>query len=709
MLRRHFRRSSFNAAEGPRHSSLMGVLQAACLGFGLLPLPTLAQAFTLCGNATSLTVASTDDATALASALQCSNGEFYVQWVGEVVVEETVHVTNGTLLNITGTAGALADGDFKTRLFAVDGGSSLHLSDMTLIQGYASDGAAIYANGSSVSFSGMSSFTQNTVFYEDNFPPPPWYTSYTSSPSHSSYSSWEYSKDSTEPPYPSISGRGGAIHAVSSTLSWEGGEISFVENLAEYEGGAIWVWDSSVSFNGGKTCEFVGNAGSTEFIRGGAIFARGSRLSWERVGSTTFSNNAAEQGGAMYVEAANVTWEAGGGVGSTTFSNNSAFMEGGAMHVESSTVNWKAGETRFTNNSATSGGAISATDRGSYWATDSFGYGFYGYDDSGYDYSHYDDYSTYDDDSSTWTSSPTSSWTHYDDWTYDYSTWGTPSSTSSWTYDDDWTYADDDSTTSTTWSSSSASLAGFARSSIAWDGHMVFDNNKALRFDGGGVYLQGSDLEILEGGSAVFSQNVAETAGGGVYCTGAALTVSGQALFTNNTANSGAGVGLFGDSSLDFSGGNVTISGNVASSNGGGIHAEASTQFVVERATFLANFAGKTGGAMSLLSVGMAPTATSPTSQAAIVSGCRFVQNDASDAGGAVAVAGGLAKISDSEFDGNTAGKSHPAGNLKLVGARGRPFVDRRKTSVNGETIFFSAVSARCGVHVYDETIPVQL
>lgn len=291
--------------QGPLHSSLMGLLQAVCLSFGLLPLPTFAQAFPLCGSET--TVASTDDAAALASALRCSNGKFAVQWVGEVVVEETIHVTNGTSLNITGTAGALADGDFKTRLFSVDGGSSLHLSDMALIQGYASGGGAIYADDSTVSFSGMSSFKNNTAFYEED--------SY-------SYSLTSFSSDYGM--YPSSSsGRGGAIHAVSSTLSWNGGDILFIGNNAGFDGGAIWAGDSNVSFNGGTTCKFIGNAGS-DIIFGGAIFASGSRLSWDGVGATTFYSNSASQGGAIYVQASNVTWEAG----ETQFVHNFATDDG---------------------------------------------------------------------------------------------------------------------------------------------------------------------------------------------------------------------------------------------------------------------------------------------------------------------------------------------------------------------------------------------
>lgn len=66
----------------------------------------------------------------LAASLNCSRGDFSVQWVGEVFVVETVYVINGTSLNITGAGpDAVADGQSATQqLFVVNGDSRLHLS-----------------------------------------------------------------------------------------------------------------------------------------------------------------------------------------------------------------------------------------------------------------------------------------------------------------------------------------------------------------------------------------------------------------------------------------------------------------------------------------------------------------------------------------------------------------------------------------------------
>ncbi|CAM9217438.1 unnamed protein product, partial [Ectocarpus fasciculatus] len=84
-----------------------------------------------------------------------------------------------------------------TQLFVVDGDSNLHLSDMPLSNGNASFGETIFANQSSVSFFGNSSFISNSAYY------------------------------------------GGAILATYSTLSWNGDGTLFSNNSAGQYGGAL--------------------------------------------------------------------------------------------------------------------------------------------------------------------------------------------------------------------------------------------------------------------------------------------------------------------------------------------------------------------------------------------------------------------------------------------------------------------------------------
>ncbi|CAM9544571.1 unnamed protein product, partial [Ectocarpus sp. 12 AP-2014] len=158
-------RSDSQCMQKPLRKKKMGLFQVVCMGL----LAAVAQTQTQnCSVSTSpLIVASTEDAGALATALQCSNGDFAVEWVGEVFVEEEIYVTNGTSLNIAGAGpGATADGGGRARLFHVDEGSSLYLSDMTFTNGNASstgsgNGGAIVVDQATVSFTGIMSFISN--------------------------------------------------------------------------------------------------------------------------------------------------------------------------------------------------------------------------------------------------------------------------------------------------------------------------------------------------------------------------------------------------------------------------------------------------------------------------------------------------------------------------------------------------------------------
>ena len=133
----------------------MGLFQVVCTG--LLAAFARAQELQNCtvDSIIPVSVGSTEDAVALATSISgCSDGDFAVEWVGEVFVAETIFVTGGTSLNVTGPGpGAIANGGGETQLFVVEGGSRLHLSDMTLSNGNATvDGGAIFTNQSTVSF-----------------------------------------------------------------------------------------------------------------------------------------------------------------------------------------------------------------------------------------------------------------------------------------------------------------------------------------------------------------------------------------------------------------------------------------------------------------------------------------------------------------------------------------------------------------------------
>ena len=289
---------------------------------GLMAAVAWSQELQVCGGGTrSLTVASTEDAAALATSLECSDGDFVVQWVGEVLLEETIHVTNGTSLNVTGAGeGAVADGRHTHQIFVVDAGSSLHLANMTLAHGFASSeavitsGGAVFSLQASVSLSGNMSFISNAA--HEN---------------------------------------GGAIYAYESTLYWESNSTQFSNNSASF-GGAIYAWNSTVSWDG-DGARFISNS-ADEF--GGAISAHYSRVAWKGDSIQFKNNSAGDGGGAIYEFVSTVWWDGNG----TQFSHNSANNDGGAIRAHDSILSWNGDAVRFDSNSATDdGGAIFAAGR----------------------------------------------------------------------------------------------------------------------------------------------------------------------------------------------------------------------------------------------------------------------------------------------------------------------------------------------------------
>eukprot|EP00752_Nemacystus_decipiens_P008612 g7691.t1 len=297
----------------------MSLSSALCLLLvGFLPLPAFVQGQELnflppCGDVTNRwEVTSSAGAAALASALECSNGDFAVEWEGTVVVSETIQVFDGTSLAITGgeQGGATMDGDHTTQLISLSGGSTVRLTNMTLANASsASDGGAIYVGESSrVVLSGSNSFTANAAAKS-----------------------------------------GGALMVEeSSEVSWDSGEVYFIDNISSDLGGAVFVDDgSSISWTGDAT--FTGNAANY----GGAMHVSGlSTASWG--GNTNISGNSAYSsgGGIMADGLSDLSWE-----GDTVLSNNSATYWGGAVYMKNSTISW-SGNTTISDNSARDGGGM---------------------------------------------------------------------------------------------------------------------------------------------------------------------------------------------------------------------------------------------------------------------------------------------------------------------------------------------------------------
>jgi len=257
----------------------------------------------------------TASATTLAEAVNCSGGMFHVMWEGSILIDQTIYITEGTTVFVTGEgSGAEVNGGGRLRLFTVDGGV-LHVDRLILREGSATYGGAIAATRSSVFL--------NSTTCSDNFA--------------ESY--------------------GGAVYAGKSSNVVCEGEMAFSDNYGGRAGGAVALsTSSSISWSG--PTEFSNNIATGDGGFGGAIYINEDcRVSWN--GMTSFTNNNASMfGGAMFVH----DYSTASGDEITSFVENTA-DRGGAVYVDyNSSLTWTA-ETSFVNNTASSNeGAVGANE-----------------------------------------------------------------------------------------------------------------------------------------------------------------------------------------------------------------------------------------------------------------------------------------------------------------------------------------------------------
>lgn len=288
-----------------------------------------------------LSVATMEDATGLANALlNCEGaGSFVVEWTGWVTVETTIHVANGTTLEIvsSNSSDAAIDGDGAQQLFDVYN-ATLSISNVKLENGngtyggaifgrYADvrctgcrffgnraseEGGAINVKDSDVSFTGETYCLQNSAGSDGGF----------LSATESSVVVFEGTSIFQD----NISdGRGGVIHSFEAEEIKFNGRSRFYNNAADHSGGAIWAQSTSLSFSReDSTVEFVNNSVATLF--GGALALAGKEPLTMNV-SALFKNNSASTGGAVYLSgrATNSI------ISRTRFVSNSASLSGGAL------------------------------------------------------------------------------------------------------------------------------------------------------------------------------------------------------------------------------------------------------------------------------------------------------------------------------------------------------------------------------------------
>eukprot|EP00752_Nemacystus_decipiens_P008185 g7321.t1 len=630
----------------------MGLLQLVCMGLPTIFLEIFAHAqeFSQGCNAASspVTVGSTEDLATLAASLDCSNGEFAVRWVGEISVAETIHVTNGTSLNITGDGSeSVAEGGDVTQLFYVNRGSSLHLSNMILANGNASGsyGGAIHVEDSSISFSGSTSFISNSAGEDGGA-------------IYASYSTVSWNGGSVLFIANSAGGHGGAIRAEDSTVSWDGDGTEFISNFAGNDGGAISASDDSIVIWDGDGTVFTSNSAGDD---GGAIAVRDSYMSWDGDG-TLFTSNSAGVGGAISVYDSDVSWDGD----STQFSNNSAGDEGGAISVSASatgdsTMYWIGDGTLFTNNSAgLDGGALYVTSSDSTvsWGGDGtfFTSNFAGA--GGGAIAAYSSILSWDGDGTLFISNfagneggAIAAYENPDESEPD-------DATVSW-HGESTLFRDNSA------EGRGGAIYGGESSAVSWEGDTIFSSNYAG--DGGAICASFSTVS-WDGNGTVFTSNNAVKDGGAIYAMDSRRFFwNGTPTFSYNVAGAYGGALAMVDIQFEHHPETFTAATfieNRAGYGGGALYMlDCESPLNFTGVTFQSNFAGGAGGAVTAQ---LAGDASSPVA----FSGCTFAQNVAGNSGGAVEVLAGHQTFDSCHFEGNSAdigGAMLLAANLTVV------------------------------------------
>ena len=336
---------------------------------------------------------------------------------------------------------------------------------------------------------------------------------------------------------------GGAIYAARADISVSGDKTSFSENSAK-RGGAIYLTNLTVGEEKiGAVLNMIGGrfSGNTAEGDGGAIHVRS--VCSVTVNSTDFESNSAggeNGGGAVYAAWAALT------LNSVTMTDNGAEKgNGGAVCSDNSTVSLSGGE--YKNNSAANGGAI------------------------------------------------------------------------------------------------------YSNVSITVDGG-AFEGNNADVY-GGAIYLSGKDSSV---NGATFNKNQA-TYGGAIGTTGELeLTIADEAVFNENTADDGGAI-YSGSSAIVIEGGKTSFTNNSANRGGAiylGKYSEKGSALTMSGGSFTGNKATVDGGAVSIRS-NCSATITNTTFTANTASGTELNQG-----GGAIYVGWGALDLDGVTMTANTVAES---------------------------------------------------
>ena len=576
------------------------------------------------------------EAKKMVEAVNCAEGSFDVEWGGDIVVDQTIRVVDGTVLRITGVGSSpIINGGGASRIFTVVN-ASLHLAGVMVKNGKAISGGAIAASGSILSlndtvfygniaaiyggavevsggssvFSGEATFLNNTagsggaMYMTD-----------------ASSASWTGNTTFSN----NVAERSGALHVGRrSSVSWAGATV-FFGNVASFIGGALRVTDRSSALWSGAM-RFINN--SAEYFAGAIAVSDESSISWS--GSTKFLHNSAVQsaGGALLAtENSYVSWS-----GLTTFSNNSAEGGGGSLFVyESSSVSWSGG-TMFSNNKVTEGegGAIGVIASAVSWSGETTFLANNAATEGGAIYA----------------SESTISWSTYTIFSHNAADEGgalllTGGSSVEWVGKTMFSF---NSANSDGGAIGLRSTDSVASSALVINGTTNFTNN-TCGANGGGIAVQGMSLVEFETTNITFIANSAKVSGGAIFISGSTVgPVVRSTTFIGNTAQVGGGVYVTGSGTESSSGDmpypttfqECSFVANVADISGGAVNS-ALGQDIFLSLSFIDNRA-KVGGALQLAG-------------SASLDRCSFKDNVSGVGGGpAVSNIGSISGVSNSSF-----------------------------------------------------------
>lgn len=486
----------------------------------------------------SWVVENSDDARALAVAMNCSGGTFEVEWDGSITLDSTMYIVEGNVVNVTGIgSNATVDGYAGTRPFTVVN-ASLHLRGIVVMNGIGVVGGAIAAIGSNLTFE-RTAFTANVA-------------SGSGGAIYLSGGSILLCLGDTYLLGNSAGGDGGALYVSDGSVVHFSGAVYFSNNTAGDDGGAFMVNDASRVVWSGDTAVFLNNRAD---VAGGAAYVfGGSTISWSA--RTSFESNSALNGGALMVRGGSqISWDA-----EASFDGNSAVFSGGALLIMDNSAAVWSGKAAFVSNRCLSvGGAVSATTNSSVmWSGEAQFFNNTAKEAGGAVIS--SEHSIISWNGEATFSNNTAA--------YGGALCATSVATYSWNG-------------RTTFASNSATNGGALYAAYSaiffWKGDVTFSNNTAA--DGGVLYATEDSLvtfsgdTVFEDNSAIYNTAYSTGAGGALLIVRSAIAWNGYVCFKHNTATYMAGAVLVSASSISWAGETV-FAGNVAGDFGGAMVVE---------------------------------------------------------------------------------------------------------------------------------------